>query len=102
MRIDTRTTEALKTDDDELRKLRAPIPTAAGQQRAESNLYFGAGVGMGAIGVAGLLLGATCPACFVATPALVGAGVYKRIRARRAASDDAERVDTATAKLARE
>jgi len=46
------------------------------------------GLGVGAIGVAGtLLLGATCPVCVVATPALLGAGLYKKWRARQTRAD---------------
>lgn len=57
------------------------------QQRADGNRYLGAGLGIGAFGVAsGLLLGAVCPLCIVATPALLGAGVYKRICAQRSAA----------------
>ena len=57
----------------------------AEQQRAEGNACLSAGVGIGAVGLAGgLLLGATCPLCVVATPALLGVGVYKRLQARRA------------------
>jgi hypothetical protein len=42
------------------------------------------GVGIGAIGVAGVvLLGAACPVCVVATPALIGVGLIQRWRARR-------------------
>lgn len=42
------------------------------------------GVGVGAIGVLGtLLLGATCPVCVVATPALIGTGLYQKWKARR-------------------
>lgn len=49
------------------------------------------GLGVGAIGVAGaVLLGATCPVCVVATPALLGAGLYKKWRARRSGKVDAE------------
>jgi hypothetical protein len=44
------------------------------------------GVSVGAIGVAGaVLLGATCPVCVVATPALIGAGLYKKWRAKQGA-----------------
>lgn len=49
------------------------------------------GLGVGAIGVAGaVLLGATCPVCVVATPALIGAGLYRRWRRRRAPLDAPE------------
>lgn len=45
------------------------------------------GVGVGAIGVVGaVVLGATCPICVVATPALIGAGLFQKWRARRIAA----------------
>jgi hypothetical protein len=66
--------------------------------RTESNSYLGAGVGLGVFGVAsGALLGAVCPLCIVATPALLGAGVYKRICANRAAKQSPAAVPTARA-----
>jgi hypothetical protein len=47
------------------------------------------GVGVGAIGVVGaVFLGATCPVCVVATPALIGAGLYKKWKHRRAIALD--------------
>lgn len=49
------------------------------------------GLGVGAIGVAGaVLLGATCPVCVVATPALLGAGLYQKWKRRRSRLDDPE------------
>jgi hypothetical protein len=49
------------------------------------------GMGVGAIGVAGaVLLGATCPLCVVATPALIGAGLVKKWRVRRLQKDPAQ------------
>ena len=59
------------------------------QLRSDGNSYLGAGVGLGVFGLAsGALLGAVCPLCIVATPALLGAGVYKRICASRAAKQN--------------
>ena len=50
---------------------------------------MGMGVGVGVFGAASaLLIGATCPLCVVVAPALVGAGVYKRIRSKRRKKDD--------------
>ncbi|MBK7579383.1 MAG: hypothetical protein IPI67_04170 [Myxococcales bacterium] len=50
--------------------------------RGDELLLTGAGVGV--IGVAGaVLLGATCPVCVVATPVLVGAGLWQKYQARR-------------------
>jgi hypothetical protein len=40
------------------------------------------GLSVGALGVAGAALGAVCPICVVATPALVGAGLLQKLRAR--------------------
>lgn len=52
---------------------------------ARSNEFLTMGATVGVVGVAGaVLLGATCPICVVAAPALLGAGVVERIRARRA------------------
>ena len=56
----------------------------ANQARKDGNAFLASGVGIGAFGVvSGALLGAVCPVCVVATPALIGAGVYKRLRAWR-------------------
>ena len=56
----------------------------AAQARKDGNAFLASGLGIGAFGVAsGVLLGAVCPVCVVATPALIGAGVYKRVRAWR-------------------
>lgn len=42
---------------------------------------IGAGVGIGALGAAGaVLVGVTCPLCVVAAPALITAGVAKKVR----------------------
>lgn len=42
------------------------------------------GLGIGAFGIVSTaLIGATCPLCVVAAPTLVGAGLYKRWRAKR-------------------
>jgi len=61
-----------------------PSAARARTLREDSNSLLGAGLGLGAFGAAGgLLLGAVCPVCIVATPALIGAGVVQRIRAAR-------------------
>lgn len=39
------------------------------------------GASVGAIGLAGAALGAVCPACVVATPALLGFGLVQKLRA---------------------
>lgn len=49
----------------------------------ESTQYLAMGVGIGAFGVLGAIVGtAVCPVCVVATPALLGAGLYKRWKER--------------------
>ncbi|MGE0328159.1 MAG: hypothetical protein AB7K71_25690 [Polyangiaceae bacterium] len=64
----------------------------AAQARKDGNAFLASGLGIGAFGVAsGVLLGAVCPVCVVATPALIGAGVYKRVRAWRLEKQQAER-----------
>lgn len=50
-------------------------------ERAEANQLMGMGVGLGAFGaVSALTLGAVCPLCVVVAPAMVGLGLYKRLR----------------------
>jgi hypothetical protein len=45
----------------------------------ESTQYLTMGLGIGAVGAVGALVGAAaCPVCIVATPALLGVGLYKR------------------------
>jgi hypothetical protein len=39
--------------------------------------FLTAGLGVGAIGALGVLAGAVCPLCVVATPALLGAGLVR-------------------------
>ncbi len=38
------------------------------------------GLGIGALGVAGAAIGAVCPLCVVATPALLGLGAVQKVR----------------------
>lgn len=49
----------------------------------DGNEMIATGLGVGAIGVAGALLGAACPICVVATPALIGVGLYKKWKSKR-------------------
>jgi len=52
--------------------------------RKEGNQLLGLGVGVGAWGAAsGMLLGAVCPVCVVAAPALLGFGLFRRWQAGR-------------------
>ena len=58
---------------------RAKLPP----EKAEANTLITGGLGIGAFGAASAaLLGAVCPVCVVAAPALVGVGLYKRYRCR--------------------
>lgn len=53
-------------------------------RRKEGNQLLGLGLGVGAWGAAsGVLLGAVCPVCVVAAPALVGVGLLRRWQAGR-------------------
>lgn len=62
---------------------------ASNDERAEANQLMGMGLGLGAFGaVSALTLGAACPLCVVVAPAMVGLGLYKRLR-RKPAGDDA-------------
>lgn len=45
------------------------------------NDFLRAGLAVGAIGVGGALLGAVCPLCVVATPALISLGAVQKVRA---------------------
>jgi hypothetical protein len=57
---------------------------ATATERKDANAMILTGVGIGAFGaVSAAVIGATCPLCVVAAPALVGWGVFKRVRARR-------------------
>lgn len=63
----------------------------------ESTELIVAGLGIGAIGAVGAIVGAAaCPICVVATPALLGAGLYKRWRERTAARAEAAALESAT------
>lgn len=51
--------------------------------RQEGSQCIALGIGVGGLGTAAALtLGATCPICFIAAPALIGVGVYRRITAK--------------------
>ncbi|MCB0334766.1 MAG: hypothetical protein KDD62_00630 [Bdellovibrionales bacterium] len=55
----------------------------------EGNFCIGTGIGIGALGLgATLAVGATCPICVVAAPALIGVGVVQRLKASK--SDDCD------------
>jgi hypothetical protein len=56
--------------------------------RKQGNEHLGAGLGLGAVTATSLaILGATCPLCYVAVPALIVSGIRKRRKAARAAAE---------------
>jgi hypothetical protein len=60
------------------------MPSKTPPKSAEGKELIGMGLGIGAFGIVSTaLIGATCPLCVVAAPTLVGAGLYKRWRAKR-------------------
>lgn len=58
----------------------AEILHAARRARAEGTQYLTMGASIGAMGLAGAALGAVCPLCVVATPALLGFGLLQKVR----------------------
>ena len=53
--------------------------TSGGSEQSSQNICLITGAGLGVYSVAThVLLGSVCPACIVAAPILVTAGVYKR------------------------
>lgn len=63
----------------------APNPAELDRQRRrvseQGTSFLTMGLSVGAIGLAGAALGAVCPLCVVATPALLGAGAVQKLRA---------------------
>lgn len=56
--------------------------------RKSGNEHIGAGLGLGALTATSLLvLGATCPLCYFAVPAMIASGVHKRRKAARAQAE---------------
>ncbi len=50
----------------------------------DADKCIGVGLGVGTLGIgATLLVGATCPICYIAAPALVGAGLWNKRKAAR-------------------
>lgn len=59
-------------------------------KRRESTELLVAGLGIGSLGAVSAIVGAAvCPICVVATPALLGVGLYKRWREHTAEAADA-------------
>jgi hypothetical protein len=53
------------------------------KQNSDANACIGIGAAVGVIGAtAAAITGAVCPICIVATPGLIGIGVYRRWRNR--------------------
>lgn len=51
---------------------------------SEANKCIAIGAGVGGLGAVGALtLAGTCPLCIVIAPALIGVGLYKRIKEKR-------------------
>lgn len=60
-------------------------------ERKEANTLMLGGLGLGAIGVLGAVVGAAvCPVCIVAAPTMLGLGAYRRWRTAKR-SDGASR-----------
>lgn len=62
------------------RRSPAEILRNAGRANAAGTDLLTIGLSVGALGVAGAALGAVCPACVVATPALLGLGLVQKLR----------------------
>jgi len=63
-------------------------PPAADRAQGDADLRLLAGLGLGAFALGSLaLLGTVCPLCAVASPALIGAGLYAKHKARRQQRD---------------
>ncbi len=59
--------------------------------RKQGNEYLGAGVGLGVASIgSAVLIGATCPLCIVAVPALVAGGLWKRHKAKQGLCESSE------------
>ncbi|MBS1151326.1 MAG: hypothetical protein H6Q89_3024 [Myxococcaceae bacterium] len=63
-------------------KISKPAPSApAARANASGTEFLTMGLTVGVVGIAGAALGAVCPLCVVATPALLGLGVVQKLRA---------------------
>lgn len=64
-------------------KEKKPDSTDIERQKTEANTCIGIGAAVGVIGAtAAAVTGAICPICIIATPGLIGMGVYRRLRNR--------------------
>lgn len=57
-----------------------PLVALTGRAHTQGTEFLVLGLSVGALGVAGAALGAVCPLCVVATPALLGLGVAQKVR----------------------
>lgn len=62
----------------------AALEAEQGLKEANQVIAIGGAVGAAGIG-ATILLGATCPVCYVAAPGLIGLGIYRRWRCKSGA-----------------
>lgn len=65
------------------------------KDKKDASSLLMAGGGVAALGVAGAVVGAACPLCVVAAPALIGAGLYKKWKARTPAVPAVEEANPA-------
>jgi hypothetical protein len=56
---------------------------------------LGAGVGLGALSLGAAAIGAVCPMCVVAVPALIGSGIYHKLKCRVTEETEADAADAA-------
>ena len=62
----------------------SPSSASDKESLSDANQCIAIGFGVGGLGTAAsLVLGATCPLCFVVTPALIGTGLFQRFRTKR-------------------
>lgn len=69
------------SDDKELPKTELGSPEKLNED-ANTCLALGAGIGVLGTGAA-ILTGAVCPVCYIATPVLLGMGVFQKVKARK-------------------
>lgn len=56
---------------------------SAEELKLQGTTFLATGAGVAAIGLAGAALGAVCPLCVIAAPAVAGFGLVQRLRAWR-------------------
>lgn len=69
------TPDAAETSDREREK------RVTEELKVQGTTFLATGAGVAAIGLAGAALGAVCPLCVVAAPAVAGFGLVQRLRA---------------------